>query len=67
MKVLVDTSAWVDFLNKHESAVASALAELLQGQDDICTCGLVVTEVFQGLRNPLRRRPAVTSWPGIAI
>ena len=51
MKVLVDTSAWVDFLNKHESAVASALAELLQGQDDICTCGLVVTEVFQGLRN----------------
>jgi len=51
LKVLVDTSAWVDFLNKHESAVASALAELLQGQDDICTCGLVVTEVFQGLRN----------------
>ena len=51
MKVLVDTSAWVDFLNGHESAVASALAELLQGQDDICTCGIVVTEVFQGLRN----------------
>src|SRR5207249_10746698 len=51
LKVLVDTSAWVDFLNEHESAMASALAELLQGQDDICTCGLVVTEVFQGLRN----------------
>ena len=51
MKVLVDTSAWVDFLNGHESAVASALAELLRGQDDICTCGIVVTEVFRGLRN----------------
>ena len=51
MKVLVDTSAWVDFLNKHESAVANALAELLEGQDDVCTCGLVVTEVFQGLRH----------------
>jgi len=51
LKVLVDTSAWVDFLNGHESAVASALAELLRGQDDICTCGIVVTEVFRGLRN----------------
>jgi predicted nucleic acid-binding protein len=94
-----------------------ALSELLESQDDVCTCGLVVTEVFQGLKNgrsrseiarlfremtflepsgidaylraaelfrrlrekagpydppriaslhPLRRRPAVTSWRGIA-
>jgi predicted nucleic acid-binding protein len=48
--VLVDTSAWVDFLNGFPSPAADALAELLQGDDDVCTCGIVVAEVFQGLR-----------------
>jgi len=50
MRVLVDTSAWVDFLNGYPSAVATALAELLAGEEDLCTCGIVVAEVFQGLR-----------------
>ena len=50
MKVLVDTSAWVDFLNGFPSPAADALAELLRGDDDVCTCGIVVAEVFQGLR-----------------
>lgn len=60
MRVLVDTSAWVDFLNGFPSAAADALAELLAGDDDACTCGIVVAEVFQGLhrdegRSPIRR------------
>ncbi len=50
MRVLVDTSAWVDFLNGFPSAAADALADLLRGDDDACTCGIVVAEVFQGLR-----------------
>ena len=50
MRVLVDTSAWVDFLNGAPSPAAEALAELLSGDDDVCTCGIVVAEVFQGLR-----------------
>ena len=50
MRVLVDTSAWVDFLNDFPSPAADALAELLHGEDDPCTCGIVVAEVFQGLR-----------------
>jgi len=50
VRVLVDTSAWVDFLNGFPSPVADALAELLEGDDDVCTCGIVVAEVFQGLR-----------------
>ena len=50
MRVLVDTSAWVDFLNGFPSPAADALAELLKGDDDVCTCGIVVAEVFQGLR-----------------
>ncbi len=50
MRVLVDTSAWADFLNGYPSAAATAVAELLAGEEDLCTCGIVVAEVFQGLR-----------------
>jgi predicted nucleic acid-binding protein len=37
-------------LNGHASPEAVALRELIEGEDDICTCGVIVTEVFQGLR-----------------
>jgi predicted nucleic acid-binding protein len=56
--VLVDTSAWVDFLNGHPSPATEALAELLEGEEDVCTCGIVVAEVFQGLRRD-REREAI--------
>jgi predicted nucleic acid-binding protein len=50
LRVLVDTSAWVDFLNGHDSPEQVAVAELLRGENEVCTCGIVVAEVFQGLR-----------------
>lgn len=50
MRVLVDTSAWVDFLNGQASPERQALADLVAGQDELCTCGVIVAEVFQGLR-----------------
>jgi predicted nucleic acid-binding protein len=55
MKVLVDTSAWVDFLNGHPSPERAAVHELFEGDDDLCTCGVVVAEVFQGLRRDAGR------------
>ena len=58
MRVLVDTSAWADFLNGFSSPEADALGELLEGDDDVCTCGIVVAEVFQGLRHE-RGRDAI--------
>lgn len=56
MKVLVDTSAWVDFLNGFASPQRHALSELLLGQDELCTCGVVVAEVLQGLRKDASRQ-----------
>lgn len=50
MRVLVDSSVWVDLINAHASPEAAALADLLGGDDDICTCGVIVAEVLQGLR-----------------
>ncbi len=52
MRVLVDTSAWIDHINAYASPEAVALADLLAGDDDICTCGVIVAEVLQGLRRP---------------
>ena len=67
MRVLVDTSAWVDFLNGFPSPAADALAELLQGDDDVCTCGIVVAEVFQGLRRELGREAIRRSFQDIVF
>ena len=50
MRVLVDTSVWVDFLNGHDSAHAETLAHLIREETDVVTCGLIVSEVLQGLR-----------------
>jgi predicted nucleic acid-binding protein len=50
MKILVDSSVWGDFFNGYPSTEANALAGLIEEGEDICTCGVVVSEVFQGLR-----------------
>ena len=56
MRVLVDTSAWVEFFNGTDSLESHAIAMLLQGDDDVCTCGVVVAELLQGLRRDQERK-----------
>ena len=55
MKVLVDTSVWVDFFNDYPSREHAALADLIEGGEEICTCGVIVAEMFQGLRRETGR------------
>ena len=55
MRVLVDTSVWVDFFNGHPSAEAETLAHLIREETDVVTCGLIVSEVLQGLRQAKSR------------
>jgi hypothetical protein len=55
LKVLVDTSVWADFLNGVDSIEERALARLIAGEDELYTCGVVVAEVFQGLRRSAGR------------
>jgi predicted nucleic acid-binding protein len=50
LRVLVDTSVWADFFNNHPSPEQQALSDLFTSSAEICTCGVVVAEVFQGLR-----------------
>lgn len=55
MRILVDTSAWVDFLNGYPSTERKAVADLIASDLEICTCGVVVAEIFQGLRRSKER------------
>ena len=48
--VLVDTSVWIDFFRGSASAQANALEHLLQEHADVCVCGVVVTEILQGIK-----------------
>jgi predicted nucleic acid-binding protein len=50
MRVLVDTSVWVDFFNGHPSPQADALARLIHEEAEVLTCGVVAAEVLQGIR-----------------
>ena len=50
MRVLVDTSVWVDFFNRHPSREALFLIRLIEDEVEIVTCGVVIAEFFQGIR-----------------
>ena len=52
MRVLVDTSVWVDFFNDYPSEEAELLARLLADEVELVTCGVVIAEFFQGIRKP---------------
>jgi predicted nucleic acid-binding protein len=51
LRILIDSSAWIDFLNDYPSQAAEELARLLDSDLELCTCGLIVAEVTQGLRH----------------
>jgi predicted nucleic acid-binding protein len=50
VRVLVDTSVWVDFFNRHPSREADLLARLIEDEVEVVTCGVVIAEFFQGIR-----------------
>ena len=51
MMVLVDTSAWVDFFRDQPGRHVDALAGLLEERQSLCTCGVILAEVLQGIRH----------------
>jgi hypothetical protein len=59
LKVLVDTSVWVDFFNGYPSAQEKSLSRLIAGDDEIFTSGVIMAEVFQGLRRDKGRAEIV--------
>ncbi len=62
LRILVDTSVWVDFLNGYPSPEQTTLAVLLAQDHDLCTCGVVIAEVFQRLRRDQGREQLAQSF-----
>jgi len=50
MMVLVDTTVWIDFFAARPSGHVVLLENLIINREDICVCGIVLTEVLQGIR-----------------
>jgi len=48
--VLVDTTVWIDFFAARSSPHVAALESLIERREDICICGIILTEVLQGIR-----------------
>lgn len=49
--VLVDTTVWIDFFANSSFPHVQKLEALLINSEDLCICGIILTEVLQGIRN----------------
>ncbi|MFZ0133694.1 MAG: PIN domain nuclease [Desulfobacterales bacterium] len=50
MMVLIDTTVWIDFFAGRQLPHVAILEHLIQKREDICICGIILTEVLQGIR-----------------
>jgi len=50
MKLLVDSTVWIDFLGGRNTRHTGKLKQAVQARHDICVCGCVWLEVLQGIR-----------------
>ena len=48
--VIVDTTVWIDFFRDCREPHVSALESFISQKDDLCICGIILTEVLQGIR-----------------
>jgi predicted nucleic acid-binding protein len=49
--ILVDTSVWINFFAGKHSPPTDALTKAIEDSVDVCICGLVITEILQGIRS----------------
>jgi len=48
--ILVDTTVWIDFFSARSYPHVKTLENLILNREDICLCGIILTEVLQGIR-----------------
>jgi predicted nucleic acid-binding protein len=50
MMVLIDTTVWIDFFAGRQLPHVVVLERLIKNREDICICGIILTEVLQGIQ-----------------
>jgi predicted nucleic acid-binding protein len=51
VRLLVDSTVWIDFFRGKETIQTEKLAACIRNRDDVCLCGFILTEVLQGIRD----------------
>jgi predicted nucleic acid-binding protein len=49
--VLVDTTVWIDFFADRNEPHVSMLQQLIEDEEDLSLCGVILAEVLQGIRS----------------
>jgi len=49
--VLVDTTVWIDFFADRDEPHVATLQELIENEEDIFLCGVILAEVLQGIQS----------------
>ena len=49
--ILVDTTVWIDLFNAAGNEKTLKFEELISSSEDICICGIIMTEVLQGIKS----------------
>ncbi len=49
--VLVDTTVWIDFFAGRDESHVMTLQELIESEEDLSLCGVILAEVLQGIRS----------------
>ena len=62
-KVLVDTSVWIEFFRS--DSVAGNLLETLLSDNSVCTCGIVLFELLQGVKSDKEKTVVMNALSGL--
>lgn len=54
--VLVDTSVWIDFFADRRTDQVEFLSEFLENEETVCFTGIILQELFQGIRSAKQRK-----------
>ncbi len=49
--IFVDTSVWIDYFAGKKNIYSTHLTSTINNSEDLCICGVILTEVLQGIRN----------------
>jgi len=56
MMVLVDTTVWIDFFGDNLTPQVVRLQDLIESDEDLCLCGVILAETLQGIRSEAEYR-----------
>jgi predicted nucleic acid-binding protein len=51
LMVLVDTTVWIDFFAGRNKPHVGKLQKIIEKEDDLSLCGVIMTEILQGIRS----------------